>query len=126
MAGKKQHFIPRHFLKPFLAPEAKESLWMLRRGNPSGFYRGQKLPDERRQPRIVTTVDTPPRKGYNFKPVVLMQLHAVDSTEFYLEHPWLGERVRLPFAEELALCKLLAYCGVFREGAPGSGVFYLA
>ena len=37
MAGKKQHFIPKHFLRPFVAPESSDSLWMFRRGNPSGF-----------------------------------------------------------------------------------------
>ena len=43
------------------------------------------------------------------------QLHFDRVSEFYLEHPWLGERVRLSYAEELALSKLLAYCGLFRE-----------
>ena len=37
MAGKKQHFIPQHFLKPFVIPGGGDSLWMFRRGKASGF-----------------------------------------------------------------------------------------
>ena len=36
MAGKKQHFIPQHFLKPFVIPDQGDHLWMFRRGKSSG------------------------------------------------------------------------------------------
>ena len=36
MAGKKQHFIPQHFQKPFVIPGGGDRLWMFRRGNSSG------------------------------------------------------------------------------------------
>ncbi|TCR83875.1 DUF4238 domain-containing protein [Rhizobium sp. BK376] len=32
MAGRGQHFIPRHFQKPFVFSETKDQLWMYRRG----------------------------------------------------------------------------------------------
>ena len=35
MAGKKQHFIPRHFLKPFVAPGGGDHLWVYRKGHMS-------------------------------------------------------------------------------------------
>ena len=35
MAGKKQHFIPRHFLRPFVIPGQGDHLWMYRRGQAS-------------------------------------------------------------------------------------------
>lgn len=31
MAGRKQHFIPRHFLKEFVIPDGSDKLWMYRR-----------------------------------------------------------------------------------------------
>lgn len=37
MAGKKQHFIPQHFLKPFVTPGKGDHLWMFRRGISSGI-----------------------------------------------------------------------------------------
>ena len=37
MAGKKQHFIPQHFQKPFVIPGSRDRLWMFRRGKPSGL-----------------------------------------------------------------------------------------
>ena len=37
MAGKKQHFIPQHFQKPFVIPGSHDRLWMFRRGKSSGF-----------------------------------------------------------------------------------------
>ena len=43
------------------------------------------------------------------------QLHLERVSEFYGEHPWLGERVPWSFGEELALCGLLVYCGLFRD-----------
>ena len=52
--------------------------------------------------------------------------HFERIVEFYLEHPDLGGRVRLSFGEELALARLLAYCGLFREDVLGPGVFWLA
>jgi len=35
MAGRKQHFIPRHFLKEFVVPDGSDKLWMYRRGLPN-------------------------------------------------------------------------------------------
>lgn len=35
MAGRKQHFIPRHFLKDFVIPDGSDKLWMYRRGLPN-------------------------------------------------------------------------------------------
>ena len=37
----------------------------------------------------------------------------------------LGQRVPLSFSEELALARLLGYCGLFREAPLGSGMFCL-
>ena len=37
MAGKKQHFIPQHFLKAFAIPGSKNQIWMYRRGKTNGF-----------------------------------------------------------------------------------------
>ena len=37
MAGKKQHFIPQHFLKSFVTPDIGDHLWMFRRGKQSGI-----------------------------------------------------------------------------------------
>lgn len=34
MAGRKQHFIPRHYLKSFVINDGKDKLWMYRRGLP--------------------------------------------------------------------------------------------
>ena len=33
MAGKKQHFIPKHFLKEFVVPDGSDTHWMFRRGS---------------------------------------------------------------------------------------------
>ncbi len=35
MAGRKQHFIPRHFLKEFVVQDGSDKLWMYRRGLPN-------------------------------------------------------------------------------------------
>lgn len=35
MAGRKQHFIPRHFLKEFVIPDGSDKHWMYRRGLPN-------------------------------------------------------------------------------------------
>lgn len=32
MVGRKQHFIPRHFLKEFVVQDVSDTLWMYRRG----------------------------------------------------------------------------------------------
>ena len=37
MAGKKQHFIPQHFLKAFVIPGSKNQMWMYRRGKTNGI-----------------------------------------------------------------------------------------
>lgn len=37
MAGKKQHFIPQHFQKPFVIPGGGDHLWMFRRSKSSGI-----------------------------------------------------------------------------------------
>ena len=50
--------------------------------------------------------------------------HFERVSEFYLEHSDLRERVPLTFGEELALVRLLGYCGLFRVEA-GSGMFVL-
>ena len=42
--------------------------------------------------------------------------HVDAVTDFYLEHPWLGEKVPMSFGEELALYRLLAYCGLTQIG----------
>ena len=49
-------------------------------------------------------------------------LHFDEVSEFYARQPWLGERISMSFAEELATCRLLAFCGWLEErslGAPG-------
>lgn len=33
MAGRGQHFIPRHFLKPFVEPNGRDIIWLYRRGS---------------------------------------------------------------------------------------------
>ena len=35
MAGRKQHFIPMHFLKEFVIPDGSDKHWMYRRGLPN-------------------------------------------------------------------------------------------
>ena len=50
-------------------------------------------------------------------------LHFDVVSEFYVSHPWLAGRVQTSFGEELALARLLAYCGLFREEALGPGMF---
>ena len=35
VAGKKQHFIPQHFLKPFVAPGGRDYVWVYRKGRMS-------------------------------------------------------------------------------------------
>ena len=37
MAGKKQHFIPQHYLKAFVIPGSKNQMWMYRRGKTNGI-----------------------------------------------------------------------------------------
>ena len=41
--------------------------------------------------------------------------HADKVSEFYQEHPWLGEKVPMSLAAELAFCRLLVYCGLLEE-----------
>ena len=41
--------------------------------------------------------------------------HADKVSEFYQEHRWLGEKVPMSLAAELAFCRLLVYCGLFEE-----------
>ena len=41
-------------------------------------------------------------------------LHFDTVSAFYLSHPWLAERSPMSWAEELATCRLLAYCGLLR------------
>ena len=53
-------------------------------------------------------------------------MHYERISEFYLEHPWLAGKVPLSYGEELALARLLAWCGLLREIAPGPGALYLA
>ena len=42
------------------------------------------------------------------------QLHYERVSEFYLEHEWLAGKVPLSFGEELALARLLGWCGLLR------------
>ena len=44
------------------------------------------------------------------------EFHADKVSEFYAEHAWLGERVALSFGHELALYRLLRYCGLLDPG----------
>lgn len=54
MAGRKQHFIPRHFLKEFVIPDGSDKLWMYRRG----------LPD----PKLVSRDDAAAKRDFYSKP----------------------------------------------------------
>lgn len=54
MAGRKQHFIPRHFLKEFVVPDGSDTLWMYRRG----------LPD----PKPVSRDDAAAKRDFYSKP----------------------------------------------------------
>lgn len=54
------------------------------------------------------------------------QLHYERISEFYLEHPWLAGKSPPSYGEELALARLLGWCGLLREMAPGLGALYLA
>ena len=53
-------------------------------------------------------------------------LHFEIVSEFYQSHSWLAEGVPHSFAEDLAMCKLLSYCRLFREIPVTSSAFYLA
>ena len=44
------------------------------------------------------------------------EFHADKVSEFYQEHPWLGEKVPMSFGEELALYRLLKYFRLFEIG----------
>ena len=50
------------------------------------------------------------------------QLHFDRVSEFYLEHPWLGEKVPWSFGEELAMSRLLSWCGLMVERPLSKGV----
>ena len=52
-------------------------------------------------------------------------LHFDAVSEFYVTHSWLGERAPTSFAEDLAMCSLLAYCRFLRELRLATGVFCL-
>ena len=54
------------------------------------------------------------------------QLHFDRDSEFYLEHPWLGEKAPWSFGEELAISKLLSWCGLMAERPQSKGVVCLA
>ena len=43
------------------------------------------------------------------------RLHFDRVSEFYGEHPWLGEKVPWSFGEELAMSRLLSWCGLMVE-----------
>ena len=43
------------------------------------------------------------------------QLHYERISEFYLEHPWLAGKVPLSHGEEVALARLLGWCGLLRR-----------
>lgn len=56
MAGRKQHFIPKHFLKEFVIPDGRDKLWMYRRGLPN--------------PVLVTRDDAAATRDFYSKPAV--------------------------------------------------------
>ena len=62
-------------------------------------------------------------------PKVQMEVHVERHFEcvyeFYLEYPWLAEQTPSSFAEEHALAKLLAWCGLFKERGLGAVGFCL-
>ena len=51
--------------------------------------------------------------------------HYDTVVDFYLSHPWLAERTPMPFGEELAMSKLLDFCGLLKEKAVGRFMAYL-
>ena len=53
-------------------------------------------------------------------------LHYERVSEFYLEHPWLAGKAPLSYGEELALARLLGWCGLLREMALGPVMLCLA
>ena len=50
------------------------------------------------------------------------QLHFDRVSEFYGEHPFLGQKVPWSFGEECAMGKLLAYCGLMVERPLANGI----
>ena len=55
-----------------------------------------------------------------------LERHFDRVMEFYTDHPGLGARAPLSFGEELALVRLLGYCGLFRQRTLAPGVSCLA
>ena len=55
-----------------------------------------------------------------------LEWHWERVMEFHSEHPRLGGRVPFSFGEELALARLLAYCGWFHGWSLQPGTFWLA
>ena len=62
----------------------------------------------------------------NFSIRVNLERHFDRVLEFYADHPDLGARAPLSFGEELALVRLLGYCGLFRQRTLAPGVSCLA
>ena len=50
------------------------------------------------------------------------RLHFDRVSEFYGERPWLGEKVPWSFGEELAMSRLLSWCGLMVERPLSKGV----
>ena len=69
--------------------------------------------------KIVTWRDTAMHRYPAPDPVHPIRTHAAfhadKVSDFYQEHPWLGENVSMSFAAEQAFCRLLVYCGLFEE-----------
>ena len=69
--------------------------------------------------RVVTWRDTAMHRREapdpDADPGINAQFHADTVAEFYREHSWLGEDVEMSLAAELALCRLLVYCGLLKE-----------
>ena len=55
-----------------------------------------------------------------------LERHFDRVMEFYTDHPGLAARAPLSFGEELALVRLLGYCGLFRQRTLAPGVSCLA
>ena len=62
----------------------------------------------------------PPNHGLSIS--ANLERHFDRVMEFYTDHPDLGARVPLSFGEELALVRLLGYCGLLQERTLPLGV----
>lgn len=81
MAGRKQHFIPRHFLKEFVAQDESDTLWMYRRG--------------KKKPVAVSRYDAAATRDFYSKPV-MVDTPTLDDliTDYEKELKFLVDRAR--------------------------------